>query len=394
MPARSVRSDYCDAAVSEAPQAGTAPSSPDDDLVVVVGTRPEAIKLAGITRLLGARARVIHTGQHYDAQMWHDVVNDLAGVSVAASIAIGGRSRGEQIGCAVTELTRYLAAHPARAVVVQGDTNSTLGGAIAASTLGVPVVHVEAGLRSHDRAMPEEINRILVDAVADLCCAPIHTNAAQLRSEGVAPDRILITGNTLADALAMLTLTEAEQHTILQRHGLEDGRYVLSTIHRAGTVDDPDLLAIALEAVSGLAHEVAVVLPLHPHTAHAVERWHLDHLLDRIQVIPPLPPKEFMALEAHAALLVSDSGGVQEEACLFRRPLVVLRDSTERPELLDGWCRLVGDEDPQVVLARAWQDLPQWRVELTDKPFPYGTEASSSRIIAAIDERWPAPGRR
>ncbi len=151
---------------------GTQPMTSPDDIVVVLGTRPEAIKLAGLCRAAGSRARVVHTGQHYDAQLWRDVVDDLSGVSIATSIEIGGLSRGEQIGSGVEQLTRYLHGHPARCVVVQGDTNSTLAGALAASSLQIPVVHVEAGLRSHDRGMPEEMNRILVDAIADLCCAP------------------------------------------------------------------------------------------------------------------------------------------------------------------------------------------------------------------------------
>ncbi len=360
-----------------------------NDLVLIVGTRPEAIKLAGIARSLGGRARVVHTGQHYDETMWSNVLHDLAGVSVSANIHIGGQSRGAQIGDAVTELTRYLTEHPGRAVVVQGDTNSTLAGAIAASTLGIPIVHVEAGLRSHDRTMPEEMNRILVDAVADLCCAPMATNAAQLRSEGVQEDRILITGNTLIDALDTLRTSEAETRDILDRHGVTDGAYVLSTIHRAGTVDDPARLGAALGALASLADHTTVLLPLHPHTAKNVEKWMLAETLGAVRLIAPLPPREFMALEANAALLVSDSGGVQEEACFFRRPLVILRDSTERPELLSGWCRLVGPDDPRAVLEQAWRDLPEWFADLQTRSLPYPTDTASQVILTAVDERWP-----
>lgn len=361
-----------------------------DDIVLIIGTRPEAIKLAGIARSLGPRARVVHTGQHYDAVMWNNVLDDLAGVQVSAHISIGGRSRGAQIGDAITELTCYLTDHPARAVVVQGDTNSTLAGAIAASTLGIPVVHVEAGLRSDDRLMPEEINRILVDAVADLCCAPVATNAARLRSEGVSDSRIIVTGNTLVDALGSLQVGADEQAAIAERHQVTRDAYVLSTIHRAGTVDDRERLAAVFCALGSLAEHTTVLLPLHPHTAKNAEKWGLMGHLGNVRVIPPLPPKEFMALEAGAALLVSDSGGVQEEACFFRRPLVVLRDSTERPELLAGWCRLVGEDDPRVVLEKAWADLPRWHADLQHRLLPYPSEAASQGIVDAIDARWPA----
>lgn len=360
------------------------------EVLVVLGTRPEAIKLAGVIRALGPRARVVHTGQHYDASMWSNVLGDLAGVQVDEHIEIGGRTRGEQIGLATTELTRHLLQRPARAVVVQGDTNSTLAGALAASSTGTPIVHVEAGLRSHDRAMPEEVNRVLVDAIAELCCAPLAANADQLASEGVDANRVVVTGNTLADALDALVPSASELEAMLAAQGLQRDDYVLSTIHRAGTVDDRARLERVLTGLAELAREVTVVLPLHPHTRKNVELWNLQPLLADVRVVEPLPPREFMGLESAAALLVSDSGGVQEEACLFRRPLVVLRDSTERPELLDGWCRLLGDADPVAVLRQAWADVPAWSTDLATRELPYPLDSASQRIVAEIDRRWPA----
>ena len=369
---------------------GTQPMTSPDDILVVLGTRPEAIKLAGLCRAAGERARVVHTGQHYDANLWYDVVDDLAGVSIATSIEIGGRSRGEQIGSGLEQLTRYLHRHPARCVVVQGDTNSTLAGALAASSLQIPVVHVEAGLRSHDRGMPEEMNRILVDAVADLCCAPTPANAEQLQREGVSGERVVVTGNTLAGALSHLLPPPHVCADIVGGAGLSIDGYILCTIHRAGTVDDRERLAAALSAVRAMSDRAPVLLPMHPHTAHNVRRWELEPLLEGLQVVPPMAPREFLAFEAGAAMIVSDSGGVQEEACFLRRPLVVLRDSTERPELLDGWCRLVGTADPGEVLAQAWRDLTDWRDSLRTKPFPYGTQDASACILAEIGRRWPA----
>ncbi|WP_052462364.1 non-hydrolyzing UDP-N-acetylglucosamine 2-epimerase [Nigerium massiliense] len=360
-----------------------------EQIALIVGTRPEAIKLAGLIRELGDAGRVIHTGQHYDKEMWHNVLADLAGVDVDAHISVGGRSRGEQIGVATTEITRYLTEHPARAVVVQGDTNSTLAGALAATSLNTPLVHVEAGLRSHDRRMPEEINRILTDAVADLCCAPLEANASQLASEGVAPGRVLVTGNTLADAMATLAATPQEAAATLAEHDVEKGRYVLATLHRAGTVDDEAALTRIVVALGALAGRTTVLLPLHPHTAKNVERWGLGERLGDVRVIAPLPPKAFIALEASAGLIVSDSGGVQEEACLFRRPLMVVRDSTERPELLDGWCRLLGDADPTAAFLQAWDDADAWAADLASRPLPYGDGSASAAIAAEINRRWP-----
>lgn len=358
-------------------------------VLVVMGTRPEAIKLAGVIRALGDGGRVLHTGQHYDRQMWSDVLADLAGVDVAAHLRVGGQGRGEQIGDATAALSRYLAEHPVRAVIVQGDTNSTLAGALAASSAGVPLVHVEAGLRSHDRSMPEEINRILTDAVADLCCAPLEANAAQLQAEGVSENRIVVTGNTLADALGALVGPPSETRTALAAHAVRPGEYVLATLHRSGTVDDPATLAALIDAFAALATRTDVLLPMHPRTAARVDAAGLRGALGRVRVIAPLPPREFMALEASAGLLVSDSGGVQEEACLFRRPLLVVRNSTERPELLDGWCRLLRDDDPKDAMFRAWSDAPDWAAGLATRATPYGPGCASEQIVAEIDRRWP-----
>ena len=359
------------------------------EIAVAVGTRPEAIKVAGIVRRVGKRARIIHTGQHYDQAMWQDVLSDIPEICVAHRVTVGGRHRGEQIGLATEQLTRHLLAHPARTMVVQGDTNSTLAGALAANAVGIPVVHVEAGLRSHDRSMPEEINRVLVDAVADLCCAPTRANAEQLAREGIPEDRVLVTGNTLADALHGLLPEPAERDRIRRRLAIPD-RYVLSTVHRAGTVDDPARLRPLLTALAGLAGQVPVVLPLHPHTRARVAEFGLQHLLDEVTVLPPLSPRDFLSLEAGAALLLSDSGGVQEEACLLRRPLLVLRDSTERPELLDGWCRLLGDQAPGPAIAQAWHEVGAWAADLAGRPLPYPEADASARIVAEIDRRWPA----
>lgn len=365
-------------------------TSRPSDVVVVAGTRPEAIKLHGILKELGPRARLVHTGQHYDATMWENVLADLPSVTVAHHIAVGGQCRGAQIGAATKDLSNYLEIHPGRALVVQGDTNSTLAGALAANARGIPVVHIEAGLRSHDRSMPEEINRILVDAIADLCCAPTETNSAQLRSEGVAAERIAVTGNTLAEAIDVLLPDPDARAGILHSLGLASRDFVLATIHRASNVDDVDRLRSLLEGLSALGTHARVVLPLHPRTAAQVERAGLRHYLATLDVVEPLSPRQFIALEAEARLLLSDSGGVQEEACLLQTPLLVLRDTTERPELLQGWCRLLGDADPCEEITAAWRDSRQWLDELSSLTSPYPVHSASRAVVDEIDRRWPA----
>jgi UDP-N-acetylglucosamine 2-epimerase (non-hydrolysing) len=358
---------------------------PHGEVLVVIGTRPEAVKLAGVVRALGERARIAHTGQHYDVQMWHAVTGDVGLPEPDARITVGGSHRGEQIGTATAALTAHLLDQPAKAVIVQGDTNSTLAGALAGNATGTPVVHVEAGLRSDDLSMPEESNRLLVDRVADLCCAPTSTNAERLRREGVRDERIAVTGNTLFDALATLLPAPAQAAAALARHGVTDGRYVLATIHRSANVDDVGRLARLVDGLAALATSAPVLLPLHPRTRAAADRAGLR--LDRpgLLLLPPLGPVDFLALEAGAGLIVSDSGGVQEEACFLRRPLLVLRDSTERPELLDGWCELLGDRDPVAVLAQAWKRAADWARSLRTLAPPYDAAGASQRVVEALD---------
>jgi len=363
------------------------------EVLVVIGTRPEAVKLSGVVHALGGRARIAHTGQHYDEAMWQAVAGQVALPAPQVRITVGGSHRGEQIGTATAELTRHLVAHPAAAVVVQGDTNSTLAGALAGNATGTPVVHVEAGLRSDDLSMPEESNRLLVDRIADLCCAPTEANAERLRREGISADRIAVTGNTLFDALAELLPGPEQQAAALAAHGVDDGGYVLATLHRSANVDDAERLASLLRGLAVLAARVPVLLPLHPRTRSAAEQAGLLGprsaplgARSGLQVLPPLKPSDFLALEAGAGLIVSDSGGVQEEACFLRRPLLVLRDSTERPELLDGWCELLGDRDPGAVLPAAWQRAGTWRSGLLTRRPPYDAAGASQRIVDRLDQ--------
>jgi UDP-N-acetylglucosamine 2-epimerase (non-hydrolysing) len=369
---------------------------PSREVLVVVGTRPEAVKLTGVIKLLGPLARVAHTGQHYDDDLWHAVAGEVGLQGPQVRIAVGGSHRGEQIGTATAALTKHLLHRPAAAVVVQGDTNSTLAGALAGNATQTPVVHVEAGLRSDDLTMPEESNRLLVDRIADLCCAPTEANARRLLREGVPQQRITVTGNTLFDALTDLLPDPGRQADVLHHHDLDEGHYVLATVHRSANVDDADRLRALLNGLAALARLVPVVIPLHPRTRAAAARAGLD--LSALRVVSPLGPTDFLALEARAGLIVSDSGGVQEEACFLKRPLVVLRGSTERPELLDGWCELLGDRTPAPALVEAWSRAASWREQLLVRKPPYDAAGASLRVIhalrARIDHTEPAIGHQ
>ncbi|WP_439423174.1 non-hydrolyzing UDP-N-acetylglucosamine 2-epimerase [Saccharothrix sp. HUAS TT10] len=350
---------------------------------MVCGTRPELIKLAPLIRALGAEATVVYTGQHYDTAMYHRIRQDVGQPGRFHELGLGGGRRGGQLGAAVAAVDEVLARHPAKVVVVQGDTTSALAGALAANANDVPLVHVEAGLRSFDRAMPEEHNRVAIDHLADLCCAPTRLNHANLLAERVPEERIAITGNTVVEALATALPDRAEEDVVLAAHELERDGYVLATIHRPENVDDPVALEAVLRQLGGLP--LPVVLPLHPRTAKRVASFDLSVLLGRLRVVEPQAYPAFLALARCAAVVVSDSGGIQEEVSVLKRPVVVVRRSTERPEIEGTFGTLV-PPGPRVraEVLRWLDDVPGHRERLERIPSPYGTGSPSARIAAAL----------
>ncbi len=352
-------------------------------VAVVLGTRPEIVKLAALVRLLGDRAWVVHTGQHYDATL-SDVFFAQFGLQPPTdALDVGGRTRGAQIGEATAALDALFGDERPTAVVVQGDTNSALAGALAANAREVPLVHLEAGLRSHDRAMPEEHNRVLVDHVADLCLAPTETSRENLLAEGIPDERIEVTGNTVVEAVLELLPGDDERAALLADHGVTRDGFVLSTFHRPENVDDPDRLRVILEQLVAL--DVPVVLPVHPRLAARVEAFGLGDQLARLRPVDPLGYREFLGLFAEAALAVSDSGGVQEEASVVKRPVVVVRRSTERPEVLGTFSALAAVGPGIGAAAARWlADPAAAHAELAALPSPYGAGDAGQRSIDAM----------
>lgn len=356
---------------------------PDRAVAVVLGTRPEIIKLAGVIQGLGRAARIVHTGQHYDEQMSDVFFAELGLPEPDVHLDVGGASRGGQVGRVLAALDAHLASDRPLAVVVQGDTNSTLAGALAGNAQDIPVVHVEAGLRSFDRRMPEEHNRVVTDHLSDVLCAPTPTSVQNLAREGIQGDHVVLTGNTVVEAVARMLPEEPARRAILDEVGVTPNGYVLATIHRPENADDRDALAAILTELAALP--MPVVLPLHPRTAAAVERHGLSHLLSRLRTIEPLGSRRFLGLARHAAVLVSDSGGVQEECTILKRPLVVVRRSTERPESLRDFAVLVEPGEGIGKTARMWlDDLTEVHDRLAAAPCPYGDGTASVRIVAEI----------
>ncbi|MDT8910136.1 non-hydrolyzing UDP-N-acetylglucosamine 2-epimerase [Amycolatopsis sp. PS_44_ISF1] len=358
---------------------------PDSGIVLVCGTRPELIKLAPLARFYGEACEVVYTGQHYDPSLYAQLRAGIPGSSRFHELKIGSARRGTQLGRSVSAVDEVLAASGDRVVLVQGDTTSALAGALAANAQGLPLVHIEAGLRSHDRSMPEEHNRVLIDHLADLCCAPTELNRQNLRNENIAPERIAVTGNTVVEALQTAIPDAADQAAVLAPLGLHRDGYALATIHRPENVDEPLRLTTILRELARLP--VPVVLPLHPRTSQSVRRFGLTRLLQPLRVLEPQSYPAFLALAAAAALIVSDSGGIQEEVSVLKRPVVVVRRSTERPEVFGTFGVLVPPGPRISAEAERWlDDVPGHRERLRALPSPYGDGTACRRIADAIEE--------
>ncbi len=355
--------------------------SQPDEVLLVYGTRPELIKLAGIARLLRGRVSAVHTGQHYDPALYGEIAATVGMDRPETVLDVGGRSRARQIAAVLDGLDEVLEQHRPAALVVQGDTNSALAGGLAGNARSVPVVHVEAGLRAHDRRMPEEHNRILLDHLADLCLAPTDTSRSNLLAEGIPESRIVVTGNTVVEAVETHLPPPAARARLLADLGLESDGFVLVTLHRPENVDDPEVYRTILGQLAAL--DPPVVLPIHPRSRDRLDRFGLAQVTDRLRVVDPLDYPDFLGVAKEAALLISDSGGVQEEVSVLKRPVVVVRRSTERPEVLGSFADLV-DPGPAIGdAARRW--LAADRSALASIASPYGDGSASQRSVDAID---------
>lgn len=333
-------------------------------LLFVVGARPNFVKAAPLLPAVAGHAevRLVHTGQHYDEAMSRLFFDQLGLPRPDVNLEVGSGAHGAQTGLILERLEPVIAEWRPRAAVVVGDVNSTLAAALAAAKLNIPVAHVEAGLRSFDRAMPEEINRVLTDQISRWLFVTEPSGIANLRREGIAEDCIYLVGNVMIDSLRRF-LPAAEKTRALGELGLEDagGRarpFVLVTLHRPSNVDAAETLRPLVEGLAEIARDVPVVFPAHPRTAERLERFGLGHGLapawnERgagLRITAPLGYLEFLRLESRAAAVVTDSGGLQEETTALGVPCFTLRDSTERPITIEqGTNTMVGSDVPAMV---------------------------------------------
>ena len=311
-------------------------------LVTVVGARPQFIKAAAVSRAVGRREEVreilVHTGQHFDPHMSDVFFQELSIPKPDYHLGISGGRHGEMTGSMLGAIEAVLVETAPDGVLVYGDTNSTLAGALAAAKLNIPVAHVEAGLRSFNRRMPEEINRVLTDHVSAWLFCPTRAALKNLAAEGITCG-VHHVGDVMYDAALDAGEKARERVDLLGRLGLEHGGFVLATVHRAENTDDPGRLAAVLHHLRSLAAERPVVLPLHPRTSAAAK--HYGMVFDGLTVIDPVGYLEMAGLLDACAEVYTDSGGVQKEAYFHRKPCTTLRDETEWVETVEaGWNRL------------------------------------------------------
>ena len=352
-------------------------------VLTVIGNRPQFVKAAAVSRLLRAEhdELLVHTGQHHDDELSTIFVTELGIPRPDRELGIHGGTNTEQTARMLTVLGPLVADERPDLVLVYGDTNSTLAGGLAGAQAHVPVAHVEAGMRSFDRAMPEELNRVLTDHLSDVLLCPSPTAVANLEREHVA-GRVELVGDVMVDLALLFQPRARADEAPLREAGVSAGEYVLATAHRAGNVDDPTRLRALLDLL--LALPLAVVLPLHPRTrARLQDAGWLGELEDagHVRLLPPLGYVAFTALLARARAVLTDSGGVQKEAYLAGVPCVTMRDTTEWVETVEvGWNVLV-DLNSRAALAALERTPPAERPEL------YGDGQAGARVVAALASR-------
>jgi UDP-N-acetylglucosamine 2-epimerase (non-hydrolysing) len=356
-------------------------------IAIVIGTRPEIIKMAPVIDEIIKRNIdyvLIHTGQHYDHEMSDQFFTDLELPTPDFNIGVGSGSHGEQTADMMKGIENVFLEEKPDLVMVQGDTNAVLAGAIVASKLHIPVGHVEAGLRSFDKSMPEEINRMVADVCSQLYYVPTEESAINLISEGINPKNVIITGNTVVDScLRNLRIAENNSNILDQFRG--DEKILTLTMHRAENVDNFERLTQITDALIEL-DDLTIVFPVHPRTLKNLENFGILSKLvekDHIKLIKPVGYLDFLLLLSHSDMIMTDSGGLQEEAITLNVPCMTLRYNTERPETVTaGGNILVGSNKSKIIeTAQIIMNDPKTRETMKKALNPYGDGKASSRIL-------------
>jgi UDP-N-acetylglucosamine 2-epimerase (non-hydrolysing) len=352
-------------------------------IAIILGTRPEIIKLSPVMRVCEKQKLdyfILHTGQHYSYTMDRVFFEQLELPEAQYNLDVGSDSHGEQTGRILAGVEKVLQKEKPDIVLVEGDTNTVLAGALAAAKLHIKVGHVEAGLRSYDRTMPEEVNRVLTDHCSDFLFAPTEKSREILRGEGISDEKIFVTGNTIVDAVYQNLDLAHGRENVLNDMQLEPRNYVVVTAHRQENVDVYDRFAGILNGLDLVTKEfgLPVVYPIHPRARKMMHQFGLH--ADGITLIEPIDYLSFLRLESKAKMVLTDSGGVQEETCILKVPCVTLRDNTERPETLEVGSNVLAGTNPQNIVKctnHMLQVHNSW-----DNPF--GDGRAGERIVKMI----------
>ena len=350
----------------------------------VVGARPQFVKAAIVSQALekypDVEHCIVHTGQHYDQNMSDVFFQELGMPAPAFNLHIGGGGHGAMTGRQLEALEKLYLEEKPDVVVVYGDTNSTLAGALAAAKIHIPLAHVEAGLRSFNR-MPEEINRVLTDHITDVHFSVTDVSTANLAREGITGDRVEQPGDVMYDCALQMAKVAEQKSKALETFGVEPGKFVLCTVHRAANTDDPKRLRVLMEGLDLLAEKLPVILPLHPRTRQHVDALGFKPKSANFKIVEPIGYIDIVRLERAAGVIVTDSGGVQREAFFHKVPCVTFRDETEWPELVDsGWNTLAPLEAP-----KAFAELCASRVGTRgDAREHYGNGDAGEKIAATL----------
>lgn len=350
------------------------------NIAVIVGTRPEFIKMSPVIKECSRRGMghfILHTGQHYSSYMDKLFFEQLDLPNPKYNLGIGSGSHGETTGRMLIGIEKILLEEKTDIIFVQGDTNTVLAGALAACKLGVKIGHIEAGLRSYDRTMPEEVNRVLTDHVSDYLFAPTEISKSNLIKEGLSVFKISVTGNTIVDMIYQ-NYKIAEKSNILNKIGINKRKYFLVTVHRQENVDVEVNMTKILAGLKMIAekYEEPIIFPIHPRTSRRIKEFGLS-ISEQIRLIEPVGFLDFLQLEANARLILTDSGGVQEESCVLNVPCVTLRKNTERPETLIAGSNILAGVEPGDVLRCVSSMLESTRSWTN----PFGDGKASMRII-------------
>ncbi|GAB3687893.1 UDP-N-acetylglucosamine 2-epimerase (non-hydrolyzing) [Salinarchaeum chitinilyticum] len=360
--------------------------STDTEVLFVLGTRPEIIKLAPVLRSMASSdqlsSRLLHTGQHYDDELSDAFFDDLGVPAPDDHLGVGSGTQAEQTGAAMRGVERIVLEREPDVVIAVGDTNAVLSAALAAAKLDPLFAHVEAGIRSFDRSMPEETNRVVADHVADIAFAPTETAVEQLTTESVAAD-VHIVGNTVVDACIEHVSIAERRSTIREDLSVNDRPYAVATIHRPRNTDDRARLQTIVEALD--EQPFPVVFPVHPRTGAALEEIEFEPT-DSLRLVDPLGYLDFLNLLSGATVAITDSGGVQEEASILGVPCLTVRPNTERPETVEaGANRLVEPHELFECLGAVTSD-PELHAKMTGATDLYGDGTAGDQIVSILEE--------